>query len=104
MKPPIEPAHSEERSMLDLIRLQALHVVIDSLPLTARQRDLAEETIGSLSPEAADTVIRAHQRLVETLPAALAAIDRVKRARRSAHRNRSAHPAAPTSHPNDGGA
>ncbi len=90
--------------MLDPIRLQALRVVIDSLPLTERQRDLAEETIGSLSPEAADTVIRAHQRLVETLPAALAAIDRVKRVRRSAHRNKSAHPAAPTSHHNDGGA
>lgn len=102
MNPPIEPAHSEERPMLDPIRTQALRLVIDSLPLTERQRDLAEETIGSLSPEAADTVIRAHQRLVETLPAALAAIDRVKRARRSAHRHKSTDRAAPTPNLKDG--
>ncbi|WP_376961148.1 hypothetical protein ABNQ39_14850 [Azospirillum sp. A26] len=88
--------------MLDPIRTQALRVVIDSLPLTERQRDLAEETIGSLSPEAADTVIRAHQRLVETLPAAMAAIDRVKRARRSAHRHKSTDRAAPTPNLKDG--
>jgi flagellar motor switch protein FliG len=90
--------------MLDPIRAQALRTVIDSLPLTERQRDLAEETIASLSPEAADTVIMAHQRLVETLPAALAAIDRIKRGRLSGHRNGSTDPAAPTPQLNEGGA
>lgn len=82
--------------MLDPVQAQALRAVIDSLPLTGRQRDLAEETIASLLPEEADAIIRLHQDLVENLPAARAAIDHITRARFAGQPNESAaHTAAP---------
>ncbi len=96
MTPPIEPYHFQERSMLDPIRTQALRAVIDSLPLTGRQRDLADETIASLLPEEADAMIRLHQDLVENLPAARAAIDHITGAPGAGQPNESASQTAST--------
>ena len=64
--------------MLDPNRTQALRDVIDSLPLSERQRDLAEETIASMSSEEADELIRLHQSVIAGLPEALAAIKRIR--------------------------
>ncbi|WP_137104661.1 hypothetical protein [Azospirillum argentinense] len=69
--------------MLDPSRTQALRAVSESLPLSERQRELAEETIASMSPEEADELIRLHQSVVAGLPKARAAIKRIGRMTRA---------------------
>ena len=68
--------------MLDDDRLRAVQNVIDSLPLSDSQLELAHETINALSAGAADELIKRHQRLIDSLPRALEAIQRVRRQRR----------------------
>lgn len=82
--------------MLDPVHAQALRAVVDSLPLTGRQRDLADETVASLSPEEAAAMIRLHQSLVENLPAARAAIDHITGARFAEQPNETASQTAST--------
>ncbi|MBP2302811.1 hypothetical protein [Azospirillum picis] len=64
--------------MLDDERKAAVKEAMASLPLTERQRELADETLEDMTPENADRIIAAHRKLIEKLPAALLAIRAVR--------------------------
>ena len=67
--------------MLDDDRLRAVQDVIDSLPLSERQLDLAHETIEAMTAEEADELIELHRRVIEGLPRAREAIRQIHQQR-----------------------
>lgn len=60
---------------------EALMEVVDTLPLTERQRELAMETVRDVTREEAEAIIDGHRKLVDGLPAALEAVRRIRRIR-----------------------
>ena len=68
--------------MLDDDRLRAVQNVIDSLPLSKRQLDLAHETIEAMTVEEADELVKLHQSVIEGLPRAREAIRLILQQRR----------------------
>lgn len=59
-------------------RREKVQCIIDSLPLGERHRELAQETLEDMTDADADIVIEHHARLIEKLPAALAAVRRIR--------------------------
>ena len=62
-------------------RRAKVKAIIESLPLGERQRDLANETLESMTDADADLIIENHERLMAGLPKALDAVRRIRQGR-----------------------